>query len=74
MEVKNVPAVTASSPAAAEVPEKAGEVRESPVPMSEDPMAPKLAGNVQGGACVAHSKHRNASFGFSFQPCFNLKV
>ncbi|XP_012670354.1 ubiquitin carboxyl-terminal hydrolase 10 isoform X2 [Clupea harengus] len=43
VEVKNVPAVTASSPAAAEVPEKAGEVRESPVPMSEDPMAPKLA-------------------------------
>lgn len=45
VEVKNVPAVTATSPAAAEVPEKAGEVREGPVPVAEDPMAPKLAGN-----------------------------
>lgn len=46
VEVKNVPAVTATSPTAAEVPEKAGEVREGPVPVAEDPMAPKLAGNV----------------------------
>lgn len=56
VEVKNVPAVTATSPAAAEVPEKAGEVREGPVPVAEDPMAPKLAGNVLKSALVVHRK------------------
>ncbi|XP_067273287.1 ubiquitin carboxyl-terminal hydrolase 10 isoform X4 [Pseudorasbora parva] len=45
VEVKSTPAVvvlTAAS-AASELPEKANEVREDPVPVSEDPMALKLA-------------------------------
>lgn len=44
VEVKNVPAVVAVSPAATELPEKVCEVQEGPVCVSEDPMAPKLAG------------------------------
>uniref|UniRef100_A0A672MNV5 Ubiquitin carboxyl-terminal hydrolase n=1 Tax=Sinocyclocheilus grahami TaxID=75366 RepID=A0A672MNV5_SINGR len=43
VEVKSVPVVVAFPPAASELPEKANEVREGPIPMSEDPMAPKLA-------------------------------
>ncbi|XP_030622306.1 ubiquitin carboxyl-terminal hydrolase 10 [Chanos chanos] len=43
VEVKNVPVVVAVSPAVADLPEKASEIREGPVPMSEDPMAHKLA-------------------------------
>uniref|UniRef100_A0A671PD90 Ubiquitin carboxyl-terminal hydrolase n=1 Tax=Sinocyclocheilus anshuiensis TaxID=1608454 RepID=A0A671PD90_9TELE len=43
VEVKSVPAVVAFPPAASELPEKANEVREGPIPMSEDPVAPKLA-------------------------------
>ncbi|XP_046898190.1 ubiquitin carboxyl-terminal hydrolase 10 isoform X1 [Hypomesus transpacificus] len=43
VEVKNVVEVVAPSPATPEQPEKAGEVKESPVHVSEDPMAPKLA-------------------------------
>ncbi|KAM4630855.1 ubiquitin carboxyl-terminal hydrolase 10 isoform 2-T2 [Polymixia lowei] len=43
VEVKNVVEVVAPSPALPEQSEKAGEVKESPVPVSEDPMAPKLA-------------------------------
>lgn len=43
VEVKSVPAVVAFTPAVSELPEKANELRESPVPVSEDPMAPKLA-------------------------------
>ncbi|KAI2662167.1 Ubiquitin carboxyl-terminal hydrolase 10 [Labeo rohita] len=43
VEVKSTPAVVALAPAASELPEKASEVREGPVPVSEDPMAPKLA-------------------------------
>ena len=46
VEVKNVVEVVAPSPATPEQPEKAGEVKESPVHVSEDPMAPKLAGSV----------------------------
>ncbi|XP_077057964.1 ubiquitin carboxyl-terminal hydrolase 10 isoform X4 [Siphateles boraxobius] len=43
VEVKSVPAVVKITPAASELPEKANEVHEGPVPVSEDPMAPKLA-------------------------------
>ncbi|KAG1952559.1 ubiquitin carboxyl-terminal hydrolase [Pimephales promelas] len=44
VEVKSVPAaVVEITPAASELPEKANEVHEGPVPVSEDPMAPKLA-------------------------------
>ncbi|XP_033844488.1 ubiquitin carboxyl-terminal hydrolase 10 isoform X2 [Periophthalmus magnuspinnatus] len=44
VEVKNVVEVVApSSPAAPEQQEKVGEVKETPVHVSEDPMAPKLA-------------------------------
>ncbi|XP_059394492.1 ubiquitin carboxyl-terminal hydrolase 10-like isoform X2 [Carassius carassius] len=43
VEVKSVPAVVAFPPADSELPEKANEVREGPIPVSEDPMAPKLA-------------------------------
>ncbi|XP_057191208.1 ubiquitin carboxyl-terminal hydrolase 10 isoform X2 [Triplophysa rosa] len=43
VEVKSVPAVVTVTPAASELPEKATEVHEGPVPVSEDPMAPKLA-------------------------------
>uniref|UniRef100_A0A8C7WB67 Ubiquitin carboxyl-terminal hydrolase n=1 Tax=Oncorhynchus mykiss TaxID=8022 RepID=A0A8C7WB67_ONCMY len=43
VEVKNVVEVVAPSLAAVEQHEKAGEVKESPVHVSEDPMAPKLA-------------------------------
>lgn len=46
VEVKNVVEVVAPSLAAVEQHEKAGEVKESPVHVSEDPMAPKLAGSV----------------------------
>nr|XP_043885695.1 ubiquitin carboxyl-terminal hydrolase 10 isoform X2 [Solea senegalensis] len=43
VEVKNVVEVVAPVPATPEQPEKVGEVREGPVHVSEDPMAPKLA-------------------------------
>ncbi|KAK7169847.1 hypothetical protein R3I94_000169 [Phoxinus phoxinus] len=43
VEVKSVPAVVEITPTASELPEKANEVHEGPVPVSEDPMAPKLA-------------------------------
>uniref|UniRef100_A0A667WL20 Ubiquitin carboxyl-terminal hydrolase n=1 Tax=Myripristis murdjan TaxID=586833 RepID=A0A667WL20_9TELE len=43
VEVKNVVEVVAPTPALPEQPEKSGEVKESPVHVSEDPMAPKLA-------------------------------
>uniref|UniRef100_A0AAR2M1C4 Ubiquitin carboxyl-terminal hydrolase n=1 Tax=Pygocentrus nattereri TaxID=42514 RepID=A0AAR2M1C4_PYGNA len=43
VEVKNISTVVAVSPATVELPEKLCEVREGPVPVSEDPMAPKLA-------------------------------
>uniref|UniRef100_A0A9J7X0G5 ubiquitinyl hydrolase 1 n=1 Tax=Cyprinus carpio carpio TaxID=630221 RepID=A0A9J7X0G5_CYPCA len=43
VEVKSVPAVVAFPLAESELPEKANEVHEGPVPVSEDPMAPKLA-------------------------------
>ncbi|CAL8243653.1 unnamed protein product [Lota lota] len=43
VEVKNVVEVVAPSPVVPKQPEKAGEVKESPVHVSEDPMAPKLA-------------------------------
>ncbi|KAA0723800.1 Ubiquitin carboxyl-terminal hydrolase 10-A [Triplophysa tibetana] len=43
VEVKSVPAVVTVTPVASELPEKAPEVHEGPVPVSEDPMAPKLA-------------------------------
>ncbi|XP_064835059.1 ubiquitin carboxyl-terminal hydrolase 10-like isoform X2 [Oncorhynchus masou masou] len=43
VEVKNVVEVVAPSLAAVEQHEKAGEVKENPVHVSEDPMAPKLA-------------------------------
>ncbi|XP_020344635.1 ubiquitin carboxyl-terminal hydrolase 10 isoform X2 [Oncorhynchus kisutch] len=43
VEVKNVVEVVAPSLATVEQHEKAGEVKESPVHVSEDPMAPKLA-------------------------------
>ncbi|XP_056096356.1 ubiquitin carboxyl-terminal hydrolase 10 isoform X4 [Rhinichthys klamathensis goyatoka] len=43
VEVKSVPAVVEITPAVSELPEKANEVHEGPVPVSEDPMAPKLA-------------------------------
>lgn len=46
VEVKSVPAVVEITPAASELPEKANEVHEGPVPVSEDPMAPKLAGKM----------------------------
>ncbi|XP_016090508.1 ubiquitin carboxyl-terminal hydrolase 10 [Sinocyclocheilus grahami] len=43
VEVKSTPAVVALTPSASELPEKANEVCEGPIPVSEDPMAPKLA-------------------------------
>uniref|UniRef100_A0A8C1V3N6 Ubiquitin carboxyl-terminal hydrolase n=1 Tax=Cyprinus carpio TaxID=7962 RepID=A0A8C1V3N6_CYPCA len=43
VEVKSTPAVVAFTPAASELPEKANEVHDGPIPVSEDPMAPKLA-------------------------------
>ncbi|XP_026071752.1 ubiquitin carboxyl-terminal hydrolase 10-like isoform X2 [Carassius auratus] len=43
VEVKSMPAVVTFTPAASELPEKAIEVHEGPIPVSEDPMAPKLA-------------------------------
>ncbi|XP_056134410.1 ubiquitin carboxyl-terminal hydrolase 10 [Lampris incognitus] len=43
VEVKNVVEVVPPSPTLPEQSEKAGEVKESPVHVSEDPMAPKLA-------------------------------
>ncbi|KAL1007254.1 hypothetical protein UPYG_G00084130 [Umbra pygmaea] len=43
VEVKNIVERETPSPAPVEMPEKAGEVKECPVPVSEDPMAPKLA-------------------------------
>lgn len=46
VEVKSVPAVVEITPAASELPEKVNEVHEGPVPVSEDPMAPKLAGKM----------------------------
>lgn len=47
VEVKATAAtVTAAPTTAAEQPEKPCDVREGPVPVSEDPMAPKLAGNI----------------------------
>lgn len=46
VEVKSVVEVVTPSPDMPELPEKAGVVKESPVPVSEDPMAPKLAGSI----------------------------
>ncbi|XP_017260140.1 ubiquitin carboxyl-terminal hydrolase 10 isoform X2 [Kryptolebias marmoratus] len=43
VEVKNVVEVASPSLAMPEQPEKVGEIKESPVHVSEDPMAPKLA-------------------------------
>uniref|UniRef100_A0A7N5ZZG1 Ubiquitin carboxyl-terminal hydrolase n=1 Tax=Anabas testudineus TaxID=64144 RepID=A0A7N5ZZG1_ANATE len=43
VEVKNVVEAVSPSVASPEQPEKTGEVKESPVHVSEDPMAPKLA-------------------------------
>ncbi|KAM6943247.1 ubiquitin carboxyl-terminal hydrolase 10 isoform 1-T1 [Xenentodon cancila] len=43
VEVKNVVEVVSPTPAMPEEPEKVGEVKEGPVHVSEDPMAPKLA-------------------------------
>ncbi|XP_059373571.1 ubiquitin carboxyl-terminal hydrolase 10-like isoform X2 [Carassius carassius] len=43
VEVKSMPAVVTFTPAASELPEKANEVHDGPIPVSEDPMAPKLA-------------------------------
>ncbi|XP_044063001.1 ubiquitin carboxyl-terminal hydrolase 10 isoform X1 [Siniperca chuatsi] len=43
VEVKNVVEVVSPSLATPEQPEKVGEVKDDPVPVSEDPMAPKLA-------------------------------
>ncbi|RXN31833.1 ubiquitin carboxyl-terminal hydrolase 10-like isoform X2 [Labeo rohita] len=51
VEVKSVPAVVALASAASELPEKASEVREGPVPVSEDPMAPKLAASCASVTC-----------------------
>lgn len=44
VEVKNVVEVVSPVPTTPEEPEKVGEVKDSPVHVSEDPMAPKLAG------------------------------
>lgn len=44
VEVKNVVEVVSPSPATPEQPERVGEVKDGPVHVSEDPMAPKLAG------------------------------
>lgn len=44
VEVKNVVEAVSPSVAVPEQPEKVGEVKEGPVHVSEDPMAPKLAG------------------------------
>lgn len=44
VEVKNVVEVVTPTPVVPKQPEKAGEVKESPVHVSEDPMAPQLAG------------------------------
>uniref|UniRef100_A0A667WZU8 ubiquitinyl hydrolase 1 n=1 Tax=Myripristis murdjan TaxID=586833 RepID=A0A667WZU8_9TELE len=52
VEVKNVVEVVAPTPALPEQPEKSGEVKESPVHVSEDPMAPKLAGSME--RCSQH--------------------
>lgn len=47
VEVKAAAVAVTAAPAAAEQPEKpCGDAREGPVPVSEDPMAPKLAGSV----------------------------
>ncbi|XP_016303457.1 ubiquitin carboxyl-terminal hydrolase 10-like isoform X1 [Sinocyclocheilus anshuiensis] len=43
VEVKSTPTVVALTPSASELPEKANEVCEGPIPVSDDPMAPKLA-------------------------------
>ncbi|KAJ8343742.1 hypothetical protein SKAU_G00310710 [Synaphobranchus kaupii] len=43
VEVKNVPAAVSVAPSPAQTPEGTDEVRAGPVPVSEDPMAPKLA-------------------------------
>ncbi|XP_026863233.2 ubiquitin carboxyl-terminal hydrolase 10 isoform X1 [Electrophorus electricus] len=43
VEVKNTTVAAPTSPAAGEQPQKMCEAREGPVPVSEDPMAPKLA-------------------------------
>ncbi|XP_062868718.1 ubiquitin carboxyl-terminal hydrolase 10 isoform X2 [Trichomycterus rosablanca] len=43
VEVKAAPVTVPVAAPASELPEKACDVRESPVPVSEDPMAPKLA-------------------------------
>lgn len=44
VEVKNIVEAASPSPAMPEEPEKVGEIKEGPVHVSEDPMAPKLAG------------------------------
>ncbi|XP_035992248.1 ubiquitin carboxyl-terminal hydrolase 10 isoform X1 [Fundulus heteroclitus] len=43
VEVKNIVEVASPSPATPEQPEKVGEIKEGPVHVSEDPVAPKLA-------------------------------
>ncbi|XP_014328570.1 ubiquitin carboxyl-terminal hydrolase 10 isoform X1 [Xiphophorus maculatus] len=43
VEVKNIVEAASPSPAMPEQPEKVGEIKEGPVHVSEDPMAPKLA-------------------------------
>ncbi|XP_071761437.1 ubiquitin carboxyl-terminal hydrolase 10 isoform X1 [Centroberyx gerrardi] len=54
VEVKNVVEVVAPSPAMPEQPEKVGEVKDSPVHVSEDPMAPKLAGKLIENVKLIH--------------------
>ncbi|MEQ2200887.1 hypothetical protein XENOCAPTIV_004392, partial [Xenoophorus captivus] len=44
VEVKNIVEVSSPSPAMPEQPEKVEEIKEGPLHVSEDPMAPKLAG------------------------------
>lgn len=46
VEVKNVVEVVSPSLPTPEQPEKVGEIKEGPVHVSEDPMAPKLAGSI----------------------------
>lgn len=47
VEVKNIVEAASPSPAISEQPEKVGEIKEGPVHVSEDPIAPKLAGIVE---------------------------
>ncbi|XP_039619256.1 ubiquitin carboxyl-terminal hydrolase 10 [Polypterus senegalus] len=47
VEMKSMPVVTATIPAATQTHDRTGEVKESPVPVSEDPMAFKIAGVIE---------------------------